>query len=495
MATSSVPKAPMAALSPVVKSLGDDFAWSALDAAPDGVVIADSTGEIVFVNDQGARLFGYDDADALIGRPVEDLLPEDARKVHRAHRTRYRAAPTLRPMGADLSLRARRLDGTEFPVEISLSPLTVGTDVFVMAGIRDITERLDTEEDLRRVLHTLDASDDGVFIVDAATLRYSYVNEGATRLVGYHQEELLEMTPLHLDPDITEAALRELVESLLDEETGSVMRAASLMHKDGSDVPVEVVMQSAPAGRDGTRWLVALARDVSARLEAEEELRRSQDALREAEQVLAIADDRERIARDLHDTVIQRLFAAGLNLQATLARVDDATRSRLETTIDDLDATIRELRMAIFSLQASASTPAGLRGRLLEILTEAQGPLGCEPRLQLDGAIETISDEVAEHLLPTLREALSNIARHANATKVRVSLFVGDEVVLTVVDDGDGVPDEVLGGRGLANMQRRAANLGGSFQIERQDAGGSCLTWHVPAEVAAASRPESASSN
>ena len=154
-----------------------------------------------------------------------------------------------------------------------------------------------------------------------------------------------------------------------------------MLRKDGSEVPVEKTLHSATTGRDGSRSVITLARDVTARLAAESELRQSQDALRDAEQVLAVANDRERIARDLHDTVIQRLFAEGLSLQATIGGVGDPqrTRARLESTVEGLDETIRELRMAVFSLQGAASAPGGLRGRLLQVVTDATGGWGSSP--------------------------------------------------------------------------------------------------------------------
>ena len=139
------------------------------------MVVAGS-GEIVFVNDHAGELFGFELAE-LLGRVVDDLLPDALRAVHRAHRTRFSAEPTVRTMGAGLELLARRSDGSEFPVEISLSPLHLDDEVLVVAG-RDVTERVEAEDQLHRVLRTFDATNAGVFIFDATTFRFSFVNEG-----------------------------------------------------------------------------------------------------------------------------------------------------------------------------------------------------------------------------------------------------------------------------------------------------------------------------
>lgn len=465
-----------------LQGFGDDFAWSLLDAAPDATLVVSGSGEIVFVNDHAGGLFGAE-LKELLGLNVEELLPDDLRAQHRAHRTRYRAEPTVRSMGAGLTLSAQRTDGTLFPVEISLSPLRLGDEVYAVAAVRDITERVESEDRLRRILQTLDASDDGMFMFDADSLRFSFVNAGAVRLVGYSQAELMAMTPMHLNPYSNEADYRQLVSSLLSDESVAVTRQAAFLRKDGTEVPVEKTYRAAPAGRDGHRWVIALARDVSARLQSEEALRQSQQALHDAEQVVAIAEDRERIARDLHDTVIQRLFGEGLKLLGTMNVVDERARPRIQETIDGLDQTIKELRMAVFSLQGGETRQmSGLRGRLLAAVTDVSSSLGFEPRLQFEGQIDSIPDNVADQLVPVLREALSNVARHAHANNARVSVRFGrDDVTMTVADDGVGVPEEVLGGHGLNNMSERARLLGGECTIANQPAGGTLLSFHVPA--------------
>jgi len=194
--------------------LRDDIVWSLVDAAPDGIVMADEGGNILLVNRQTETQFGYDRGE-LLGRSVDDLLPERFRQVHRAHRTRYRAEPRMRPMGAGISLFGRRKDGTEFPLEISLSPLRVDDRLMVVAAVRDITDRVAIEAEAERVGKLLDATHDGLFIFDGDTLRFTYVNQGAIEQVGYELEQLLGMTPLHIAPEFTESEFRALLAPLV----------------------------------------------------------------------------------------------------------------------------------------------------------------------------------------------------------------------------------------------------------------------------------------
>ncbi len=321
------------------------------------------------------------------------------------------------------------------------------------------------EHHMRRVLDTIDASDDGVFIFDERDLRYRYVNAGAGRLVGYGCDELLGMTPLDLSPGSDRSEYRALIEGLHDRPEEVVVRRATLLHHNGAEVEVEETYKAAPAGADGTRWVIALARDITDRLAAEDRVRSDEYIEVEADRVLSISADRERIARDLHDTVIQRLFGAGLNLQALAPIADDRVRLGIETTIDDLDATIRDLRSAIFSLHVRSLIPGGVRGRILQVLEDAHPALGFEPRVEFAGLVESLDDGIVDNLIPILREALSNVARHAAATAVRVSLSVTDEVSLTVLDDGVGVDGHVFGGYGVDNMTSRAHQMGGSLHI------------------------------
>jgi signal transduction histidine kinase len=201
---------------------------------------------------------------------------------------------------------------------------------------------------------------------------------------------------------------------------------------------------------------------------------------KQAEQV-AVFEDRDRIARDLHDLVIQRLYATGMSLQGSLSMIAPPAAERVSQAVDNLDETIREIRSSIFALQSrpEPSLP-GLRARILAVADEMTGMLGFPPTLQLDGRLdEEVPDDVADQLLSAMREALSNVARHANASRADVIVRAAGELTLIVRDDGMGIKD--TGRRsGLSNLEQRATKLGGSMRIDTREEGGAELEWRVP---------------
>jgi signal transduction histidine kinase len=197
---------------------------------------------------------------------------------------------------------------------------------------------------------------------------------------------------------------------------------------------------------------------------------------------IALFEDRERIARELHDNVIQRLFATGLSLQAAMRLAADTELARrMRQAVDDLDDTIRELRSAIFELHTSRMVGRSVRQELLDICSQAARALGFEPMVRFDGPIDNlVEDALADHLLAVLREALSNVARHAAATSVVVEIAVSEGVVSLVVDDNGTAGLKVgAGGRGIDNMRARATRLGGTMSIEPREAGGTHVRWQV----------------
>jgi signal transduction histidine kinase len=200
------------------------------------------------------------------------------------------------------------------------------------------------------------------------------------------------------------------------------------------------------------------------------------------QQRAALFDERERIAADLHDHVIQRLFASGLSLQALAATLGPGRATdRVLATVADLDATISQIRTAIFALQQVPQTPSGgLRARLLDVVDDVAPALGFDPAVRFSGLVDTLPDTIADDLLAVLREALTNTARHAHATSANVDLSVtSDRVTLEVRDDGTGIGDTTRRS-GLANLHRRADHHHGTLTIRSADASGTHLIWNVP---------------
>ncbi|HLL64926.1 MAG TPA: GAF domain-containing sensor histidine kinase [Micromonosporaceae bacterium] len=198
-------------------------------------------------------------------------------------------------------------------------------------------------------------------------------------------------------------------------------------------------------------------------------------------EMFAVLGDRERIARDLHDVVIQRLFAAGMQLQmASGLSAKPEVRQRVDRVIDDLDTTIRDIRGAIFELRSPAA--GSLRGDVRSVVEEARSSLGFRPELRTDGPIDSaVPDAVRPSLLAVLREALSNVARHAHARTVSVAVAVsGSELTVVVTDDGRGLGTQTGGGNGLANLRHRAEEFGGSFTVADRPGGGTSLMWRIP---------------
>ncbi|MDA8357027.1 MAG: GAF domain-containing protein [Actinomycetota bacterium] len=219
----------------------------------------------------------------------------------------------------------------------------------------------------------------------------------------------------------------------------------------------------------------------------------------------SVVADRTRISQDLHDMVIQRLFAIGLALEGlsrSLGRPDAA--ERLTRAVGEIDDTIRQIRTTIFELHSGEDgTDGGLREQVLTIVRTLAQTNGLRIPVRFDGPVESaVPDEVARHVLAVIREALSNVERHACAEVATVELTAdGEHCTVTITDDGDGlpplrddgsatvahegsdVPADSSSGLGLANLRRRAESLGGTMLLEQAEQGGTRLVWRVPTSL------------
>jgi PAS domain S-box-containing protein len=477
-----------------------------LNASPDALIVVGDGGLIESATAAAERLFGYK-PDELLGTPVETLLPTRMRSGHVGHRAAYWEQPEVRPMGVGLDLRALRRDGTEFPVDVSLIPTVMEGRLRVGAYVRDATERRRGEDLLRfvnEVSHgVLAGGDTPAMLTLAASM--------ARTLVGATVAWVAVRTPL--DERVVVAAAdgagsdrlvgaTVAARSSLAAHAMATRTTLSVANMSGDPA---VLRQARDAGlgpgiylpmlaEDGPVGTLVLARAPGAPIFTPNEVASAEVFASAAAIVLAmgrareelesarISLEHERIARDLHDTVIQRLFALGMSLQGAERFAQGKVGDRIRESVDAIDEVIREIRETIFDLNRPDTDGPHLRQQVRQIAAEATDLLGFSPRIAFRGPVETVvDDEVAGHLLAVLREALTNAGRHANASHVEVVLAAADgDVTLSVTDDGIGMSDGPTAGEGRANMSSRAEQLGGTLTFSKRSPSGTLMQWRVP---------------
>jgi len=272
------------------------------------------------------------------------------------------------------------------------------------------------------------------------------------------------------------SAIDEISEPNEDLSEGSVTYMPLL----GAGMPLGVLsIMRHKAQRDFTKDTFAMLHSFANQAAVAVELGRA----RAERERISLFEDRDRIARDLHDTVIQQLFGAGMRLQAVapMAGRSDVAE-RINDIVDTIDAAIKQLRSAIFELNRRPDDGYSLRAEILAVVREASQRGDVEASISLDGPIDSrVNAQVGANLVAVVREAMSNVVRHAGATRVNVSVALSDaDVIAEVADNGKGVPSDVVRRSGLANLTDRADQLGGSCSITNLPSGGTLVHWQVP---------------
>ncbi len=443
------------------------------NSLPDGVLVSDEVGTILFVNSRLSELIGYTDAE-LVGAPVEMLVPSMYRVQHQKHRASFVSTPSVRTMGGDLDIRAVCADGTELDVDIALSTLESNGGRLVVASVRDATDRkalerarYESEERFHLLVDTV--QDYAIFILDPSG-RVATWNASAERLKGYTADEILGQpysifhTPEDVEAGKPAALLREAV------TVGRVEETAWRVRKDGSRFQAMVTITSLRDSAGALRGFAKITRDVT-------EVQRARDDLER----LRLLEQREQLGRDLHDGVIQSIFAVGMRLQSILSlNRDPEIAAGIDTAITELDDAINDVRAFIYQLGQARSLDA-LGAEVRRLGTDHQARTGMTTIVSIDdGALHRLQPHASAVLLIT-KEALSNVARHSGANTARVTIR-GDarRTTLEIDDDGRGFDvADTTAGLGIANARARARSVGGQYDVT-SGAGGTTVRLTIP---------------
>ena len=484
-----------------------------VDSAMDAIISVDVAQNIVLFNRAAELIFRCPRGQA-IGTPLERFIPERFRTAHRAHVEHFgRTGVTSRRMGDITTLWGLRADGEEFPLEASISQAGEPGAHYYTVILRDITLRKRAEAEAERARDALgeaqrrlgaivDSAMDAVITVDHEQ-RIVLLNRAAEQVFGVRREEMLGAPLDRLIPVRYRIAHHGHVEAfgrtgVTSRRMGDVTTLWALRPHTGEEFPIEASISQ--AAEDGRRFYTVILRDITRRKQAEDALKASERELRalSARVLEAREEEKARIARELHDELGQLLTALKMDLgwlrERLPADADLAARAAEMGSL--LDRTVSSTRRISADLRPLMLDDLGLADAAAWLVDDfcKRYNVACKADLAEAEALQQVSKSVATAVYRAIQEALTNIARHADAANAWVVLTVEDGAIqLEVEDDGRGIaPDDLAKARsfGLKGMRERIAFLGGSVDIARAPRGGTRLRMRVPlrglAEEAAA---------
>jgi PAS domain S-box-containing protein len=454
-----------------------------VQSSADGIFSMTRDGVITSWNPAAEAMFGYKRAEVM-GHHISHLFPDDPvfEELLDAARSGRSSPPR--------DTRWQTHDGATVDVAISVSVLDPSNQDGYSVLVRDIRVRKEAEAVLRGQARWQTATAEiRLSLLSEASLEASLalVCKWAVDLSGARAAALVATEDDQ--PRLAATAGDSEALGAIAQQLATVAARAESTNVGGGFVATALPISFPRSDRAGAGALIVVGQEgvplqpdheeILASLASHAILAFELANVRSERDRLLISADRERIARDLHDLVIQRLFGAGLRLQGVLGLIDNqAASARVVSTIDDLDVTIKEIRETIFALEAPPG--AGLRAKVLEAVADAGEALGFKPAVSFHGPADfEVPLQVQLEAAAVLREALSNTTRHAHATRVEVHVTVDDELGLLVVDNGVGIgePDRWSG---IANARARAVRLGGHLKLSPAEGGGTCFDWRVP---------------
>ena len=463
-----------------------------LESAMDAIITIDETHRIIIFNTAAEKMFRWPRA-AVIGQSLDMLIPERLRGVHREHLERFAATGvTSRRMGSNTVLLGLRADGTEFPIEASISQHHESGKRLFTVILRDVTERSRAEQSLarseERLRNILESAMDAIITVDGSE-HIVLFNVAAEAVFGCPREQALGAPLAWFIPERSRAAHSEHLKRFGEQGTTSrrmsAQRTVTGLRRSGEEFPVEASISQ--SSEHGSKFFTVILRDITARISAETALRQSREELRElAAAANSVREmERSRIARELHDELGQALTALKMDLTWIKDNPAHEHLSKIETMqsiLDDMAAATRRISSDLRPLMLDDLGLAPAAEWLIQNFAQRTG-IHCEisitPELEL-------MDPYATAIFRILQESLTNVARHAQASRVDVVLDKrGQEIVLTVRDNGRGFESDKPrkpNSFGLLGLRERARMLDGDVKIDAAPGKGTMIEIYIPLE-------------